>query len=500
MPRRDPPPPKAIPAATPEIAEQQQQGRAESIKGPLRSNNPRGRKTIRARSQHPTQTTPRPQSDWEKEHYGGDPTSGSDLERMRAGGGLATGRPSPRIPKRVNVANAVLVERGLADPGDVDPNQGRLFGHAEMGKLTKTDKEMAEQTGVPYRRPAGQGWMTGVGRTKRAPYDTAAEARAAGDTKAEAAIHARKAEVGQQAKEKVREPDTGEPSQTPVRTAMSNRARYESDRPTTWYAGEATQAVEREALKSGLGGHPQGFNIMRRATALLSPQKPWDMGHHQDDNYTQPNVEVAGHLVRFLRGEQARLGEEYDPDKAAKEFRMPGVGHTEETPNLVQGQSLPMRKAVARHLDKPTHEEPKLATEVQKVRNFDPALAAGHRVRWARRQALQRYTSDTHDIRAAGITGLYQSFVGSNAPGGYEFAAMTGRRGAMRQSVRALKEGRDPRTSSEYQENVWVGKRGPNQPRVHKGPGGTGRQVLFEQNKKTGQEKPARRALPPKKK
>ena len=469
----------------PEVAAAQRQGRVESVKGPLRSNGG----GVVAPTQHPTQRAPRVQSDYEQEHYGGSSTSHSDLERMRAGGGMATGRPSPRIPQRPNVANVVLAHRGLADAGDVDPNQGRLLSHAQMGGLTKSDTEMAEQTGVPHRRPAGQGWMTGVGETARHPYGTAAEARAAKDPKSEQALHARKAEVGGVAREKLQ-------SGTPARTAVTNRARYESDAPTNWYAGGASEAIRHEAIKSGLGGTPGGANVMRRATALTSPQKPWDSGHGQDANYRMENVDVAGHLTRFLSGEKARQGKRYRPAEAAKRFRMPGVGHTEETPNLVQGQSGPVRRSVAQHLDQPTHTDPKLATDVQKVRNFDVALAAGHESRWARRQAAQAYTSDTHDIRAAGVHGIYQSWVGApKSSGGYEFAAMTGRRGAMRQSVGAMKRGAEPRTSSEYQENTWVGKRGPNQPKIHKTPEGSGKQVLFQQDK-TGAEKPSKLALP----
>ena len=472
---------------TPEVAAQQRQGRLESVKGPLRSN----AGGIIAASQHPTQAPPRPQSEYEQQHYGGDPTSHSDLERMRAGGGTATGRPSPRIPKRPNVANVTLVHRGLADAGDIDPNQGRLFSHAQMGQLTKSDAEMSQETGVPYRRPAGQGWMTGLGQSPTQPHATIAEARAAGDEKRAAYLSKRRTEVGQVAREKMQ-------SETPAKTALLNRQRYESDAPTNWYAGGAGEAIQHETMKSGLGRNPHGWNIMRRATALTSPQKPWDVGHGQDANYQLENVGVAGHLVRFLSGEQSRLGRKYKPEKAAAQFRMPGVGHTEETPNLVQGQSGPVRRSVAQHLDVPTHEGPQLSTDVQKVRNFDVALAASHRSRWARRQAAQAYTSDTHDIRAAGVHGIYQSWVGAPASsGGYEFAAMTGRRGAMRQSVRALKRGATPRTSSEYQENIWVGKRGPNQPRVHKTAEGSGKQVLFEQSR-TGEERPSKLALPPK--
>ena len=146
---------------------------------------------------------------------------------------------------------------------------------------------------------------------------------------------------------------------------------------------------------------------------------------------------------------------------------------------------------MARHLDKPTHIDPQLSTDVQKVRNFDPALAAGHPSRWARRQAHAPYTSDAHDVAAAGVKGIYQDFVGApKGSGGYEVAAMTGRRGAMRQSVRAGKrpkqggepgEAADPRTSSEYQENIWTGRRPPNAPTQHRVPGvGTGRQALIE--------------------
>ena len=231
---------------------------------------------------------------------------------MRAGGGLATGRPSPRVPHRVNAAAATLVHHGLASPGDVDPNQGRLLSHAQMGHLTKTDDEMAQQTGVVARRPAGRGFLSGVGRTKASPYDTSAEARAAGDTKSAERIAKRKKEVISTAAKK-----TG--SETPLKTIMENRARYESDAPTKWYAEGASDAVAHEALKSGVS-----HNTMRRAAALTSPQKPWDKGHIQDNNYSMPNVEVAGHLVRFLKGEQKRLGKGYRPSAAAERFRMPG--------------------------------------------------------------------------------------------------------------------------------------------------------------------------------
>lgn len=416
---------------------------------------------MRSPSQH-TAPTPRSASDFESQHYGGDAQSGSSLERMRSASGLATGRAAPRVPKRVNAASATLVDRGLASSGDVDPNQGRLLSHHQMSTYTKSDTDMAAQTGVPARRAAGSGWLTGVGQTPTRPYATVAAARAAGNTKAAAALSKRRTETIGIASDRLG-------SSTPTRSALQHRATRETNAPTDWYAGRAGKAISNEAQKSGLGANPNGFNIMRRATALSSPQKPWDSGHGQDDNYKQDNLNVAGGMVRHLNAEQASQGDKYDPDKSAASFRMPGVGHTEATPNLVQGQSPSMRRTIARHYETPTHEEPALASDAQKVRNFDVALAADHTSVWARRQAAQAYTSDTHDSRAMGDKGgTYNTWVGRPSSGGYEFAAMTGRRAAMRQSSWARKTGNTPRTSSEYQENTWEAQRQRTNPSIPK--------------------------------
>jgi hypothetical protein len=159
-------------------------------------------------------------------------------------------------------------------------------------------------------------------------------------------------------------------------------------------------------------------------------------------------------MVRHHASEQERLGAAYDPQKAAQSFKPQTRG--------IRNQSGGVRESVARHLGQSTASEPSMATDAQKVRNFDTALAAGHSSQWARRQAAQAYTSDTHDARSMGDKNY--DWVGSPSSGGYEFASMTGRRGAMRQSVRARQTGRTPRTSSEYQEDVWNGQRNRTDP------------------------------------
>lgn len=430
---------------TPATKAAQKQGRVESVPNarPLVSN---GGGVVRS-TQHAERPAPRAQSDYEAEHYGGDAKSGSDLERMRSGGGLATGRKAPRVAKRVNAASATLVDRGLASSGDVDANQGRLFSHAEMGNLTKSDAEMSEQTGVGYRRPAGQGYLTGVGQSPTQPHATVAAARAAGSSSGAAKIVKRRKDVTALAAERLG-------TSTPSSAALESRQGRETDRPTDWYNTHAGEAVNREALKSGMGSNPQGWNQMRRATALMSPQKAWDSGHGQDGNYKMDNVALAGEFVRHQHEQEAKHGTDFDPQKSSAEFKT-------TTPGLVN-QSGPMRSTVARHLGQSTASEPSLASGAQKVRNFDLALAANHQSKWARRQAGQAYTSDTHDARAMGDKDY--DWIGSPSSGGYEFAAMTGRRGAMRQSVQARRNGTTPRTSSEYQEDVWNSQRNRTDP------------------------------------
>jgi hypothetical protein len=344
-----------------------------------------------------------------------------------------------------------------------------------MGSLTKSDAEMSAQTGIPYRRPAGRGFLTGSGQSTQQPYATYAAARAAGNEKGMAATSKRQGEVLRAAAERLG-------TSTPILSAMRSRAQRESDNPTHWYAEGAKDVIHHEAMKSGLGANPNGFNAMRRVVALTSPQKAWDSGHVMDGNYKADNADVAGHLVRHLNRDREAQGTAYDPQKSADAFRMKGV----RTP-LVEGQNKAVRRSVAEHLDSPTHEDPKLATEAQKVRNFDLALNAGSDSKWGRRQAAQPYTSDTHDARAMGDKDY--AWIGSPSSGGYEFAAMTGRRGAMRQSVKARKDGKTPRTPSEYQEDIWNNQRPVKPPYIHKkvpnpvtGKNETSRQSLFHES------------------
>jgi hypothetical protein len=186
---------------------------------------------------------------------------------------------------------------------------------------------------------------------------------------------------------------------------------------------------------------------------------PWTSGAPEDDTYYKNNVAFARQMAHHVH----KQIEDFAQPKAGdvgRSFAVPAMTKGKERPpdpvtgkkEMSQVQSLPIRTKMAAtmmggHEALGKHVE----SASQKVPTFDVALAAGHGSRWARRQAAQAYTVDTHMQRAQGITSKYQNWSGSATPGGYDIAALTGRRAGR-------EVGRLP---AHFQENVWVGARPP---------------------------------------
>lgn len=384
--------------------------------------------------------------------------------------GLATGRPSPAPAMRPRAITSVLAGEGML-PSHGGPGQGMLFTPE-----TRSVGETLAAHGVPERRSSsGEGFLPRLGSVAGAAGP--AERDAVAQEKARA-IRVAGAITAHSAPGQGADPTTfGTP--TPMRRQMENRARHIDPNTTgNWYDHEAEE-VETLASKHGVP-----HSNMRRAVASLSPQKPWVYGSLQDDNLHYPNLEAADAVARTVisgRKDAASRGEDFDAGKyAAEHTTVPSMG----TPGLeVKPQTMGnMAKAGAAFGEgydpsarmvnpaegkvgksgKPLKSS--LAPVGEKVPNFDLALAAGHDSPTVRREAAQAYTSDTWDVRSAGIP--HYSFIGgggmmggkpegwpkgadSNPRGQYDVVAMTGRRAG-------LKAGMAP---SEMQQHVWrVGK------------------------------------------
>lgn len=384
---------------------------------------------------------------------------------FRASVSMATGRVTPRRPRRPNRMDVIEAKNDLRSTGDIDVNQGSLFSDQEMDRLTLSDAEMSRRTGVPATpRSAGRGFLPGVGATARDEAEgihSVAHARtfqrlaeAEGDKKAAkkyagraAVISKRKVEVINQLGKEIG-PTTRTPEVTPGTpwaSAIRNRLEYH-DRADTpdWYDKGAPRAISQAAGRLG-----ESFGTVRRATAHGSPQMPWDSGHAQDQTYRMNNVQFAEQMGEHVHKELAK-----NPDLTKEElggsFAVPairgGVPHPTDTSQI---QSLPQRiKTAESYMGVDTSQN--IESNSQKVKNFDVALGAQQAdSRWARRQALNAYTADTWDERTAGISSKYD-FTGSTSRGGYESVAMTGRRGAMKAD----------RLPSHFQELVWNARRG----------------------------------------
>lgn len=454
--------------------------------------NQQGRRVLR--DKRPEQSRMERQTPYEKEHYGGDPSHSADVEQLRTGAGLATGRVGPNVPHPPRLEKGgglkksiphMLVEEGMASSGDVNPNQGRLFSHEEMGRVTQSEKETSQRTLVPPTpRSSGKGFLPGVGRTATDPYDTVAEARKAGDVKAAARIaQKKKGVISQQSREIGPTPlHPEEPNRsTPIRSTMDLLKRYHSpSREPRWYSGEAAGDVEHGAKVTGTS-----VPLFRRTVALGSAQMPWTSGHPQDATFYKNNVGFARQITEHIQKLSSR---QFPPGQVAKSFRVPARSQGKEVPpdpktgkqKTSQVQSLPIRTKIAAQHQAPEQTlGEQIVSASQKVPSFDVALAAGHGERGPQRRASQSVVLDTHMKKAAGIKKIYQNWIGSSTPGGYDVNAM-----ALRRSGREV--GKLP---APWQEHVWVGVRPETPPK----------QQMFKQNKKTGAESITPAARLPKK-
>lgn len=465
--------------------------------------------------------------------------------------GIVTGRPSPRQPVRNNAMHDVL--SGAADnrwagaplTDGAGAGQGALTFTAEPRPSTS---DVLRQHGVPERRASsGEGFLSSLpsvaGVEDPAVRSANAARKIAGIRYASKIIgpivpgaNERAVTVGHGGTATMPRAGTA----TPFATAMANRQMVDRQYDDNWYATEAAQVGDI----SGRTGVP--FAQMRRATALLSPQKPWDTGHPQDGNLSYPNLVAAEEVAYEMDASKQRAVERqtvWDPNTAGGNARVPGVVQQQRP------DRAPDRRMVGRHsieefdvpgetksgvtntvsigfhpvtgetyilpqardnMEKagravvgidPPHA--RMNTPAQKVGNFDLALndTPEFQSMTVRREAAQAYTSDTHDVRSAGVSD-YAHVAGGGpvkkkarevgAPeksGGvaeiaaaYDVMAMTGRRSAMRSGV----------SPNHAQQSVWRSVRPPN----------PAKQQMFRTNVHTGEEKisPAAKIQPSRKK
>lgn len=379
-----------------------------------------------------------------------------DGSHFPASRGLATGRVTPYAPHRPNRMEAIEVHEGLRDPGAAGPNQGNLFSPSEVDRLTVSDDEMARRTGVPSTpSSAGKGFLSRVGVTPSQPHGSVAEARQAGDMKAVKSITKRKMEVisrhGQEIGPTARRPGPPVPGQS-MAESVRRRGDYLTPgaKDPEWYSKHAPAAIEHAAQQTGTTT-PQ----MRRATAYGSPQMPWTSGHPQDDTYRMNNIDFARSMAEHVEKHRGNVGAQFTPENMGQTYRAPAVWagkpivspeSGEQMTTKVQTEGNRIKTASAFMGDDPSKH---IKSDSQKVRNFDVALGRGSSSRWARRQAANAYTSDTWDERTMGIKSHYD-WTGATSAGGYDMAATTGRRAAM-------KAGKTP---SRFQEHIWTARRG----------------------------------------
>ncbi len=391
--------------------------------------------------------------------------------------GLATGRPSPRIPSRVRPVTGLMRGReDLVTETDVAGHgHGMLFNPAPY---MRNKADVLREAEVPARRTSsGEGFLPRLGNVA-GTTDPAERQRITSD-KVEVLKHAGTITRSVEHHGPPSEHTLGElGTSTPMRTQLQNRSSFVSpDIQGDWYKIESEQ-VNEAATRQGVT-----HGTMRRAVAIASPKTPWVRGHPQETNVEYPNMANAEAVVGHV--ETVRKRHEADPDLAARhgkfnpevealQTRVPTKsGKGEKKPAYTRvmgaiGESMTESPSTPIVTNAQIHDDPKMTGE--KVPNFDLALARGVTSRTGRREAAQAYTSDVWDVRTAGLRdyphisggGLTKPGGTQRRPGGdlglaanrprgqYDVVATTGRRAGLQAGM----------LPSEMQQHVWRSARG----------------------------------------
>jgi hypothetical protein len=375
--------------------------------------------------------------------------------------GLATGRPSPRVPVRTSAEHRLELQQGMAaDPVVAGAGHGLLFDPTPY--VREPSEVLAEHGMPPLRGSEGRGFLQRFGSVAREP-----------DPQRRAAIAEKKMGIVRQASRITRDidvPNAGERpvyphnveysepgTSTPFATQLANREHFGNSAVSgNWYDVEAEQ-VNEAATRQGVS-----HAVMRRAVAYTSPQKPWNFGHEQEANVRFPNIEGAEAVVERVNTQRTRAANEgrgFDPLETARETTVSAVHQGRVAPDEpgVHPQTLGNMEKVGRVASGRELPSDRIPTPNEKVPNFDIALGAGDQTsRTVRRTAAHAYTSDTWDVRTAGVTDYGQvsgggakdpdyAGVAKRPEGQYDVVATSGRRSG-------FKEGRLP---SDQQQHVW---------------------------------------------